>query len=99
MSAPNIPTRIMMFRDFVPDPGTCISLFVFCRDLSIQRGNLFGIRFADGWVAGVDAGGYYDGRLCLVRGDNGCFPYSFPLEVSFHFPVDFLDGLPGIDCL
>ncbi len=28
-----------------------------------------------------------------------CFPYSFSLEVSFHFPVDFLDGLPGVDCL
>ena len=73
--------------------------FVFCRDVSIQRGDLFGVCFSDGRVVGVDAGGYHDGGLCFVRGDNDCFSYSFPVEVSFHFPVDFLDGLSGVDCL
>ena len=38
------------------------------------------------------------GYASFVRGQR-LFSLFFSLEVSFHFPVDFLDGLPGVDCL
>ena len=97
MSVPNIPTRILMFRDFVPDRVRVFLCLFFAVTFQFSGGIY--LASVSQMVVGVDAGGYHDGGLCFVRGDNDCFSYSFPVEVSFHFPVDFLDGLSGVDCL
>ena len=86
----------MMFRDFVPDRVRVFLCLFFAVTFQFSGGiYLASVSQMVGSLALMQE----DIMICLVRGDNGCFPYSFSLEVSFHFPVDFLDGLPGVDCL